>query len=101
MNEARKTGLMLFLGAAALSALYAGVATWLSNRGWQPHGIGWFVPAGFMLAGLVQVVSGVPFSQLAARWDSLRGWQRGVLGVLIVILAFLFVAVAGYLWTRL
>ena len=52
--------------------------------------------------GLVQVVSGVPFSELSSRWDALQGWQRGVLGTLIFLGAcgliflgiFIFVTVA-------
>lgn len=40
------------------------------------------------LAGLVEIVSGVPFKTLANRWDSLAGWQRGIVGTLIAIFAF-------------
>ncbi len=42
------------------------------------------MPAVVALAGLVELVSGVPFWRIAERWDALRGWQRGVLGLAIV-----------------
>jgi hypothetical protein len=45
-------------------------------------------PGAIDLAGLIEVVSGVPFTQLSSNWDNLKGWQRGILGLLIVVLAF-------------
>ncbi len=42
------------------------------------------MPAVIALAGLIELVSGVPFWRIAQRWDALRGWQRGVLGLGIV-----------------
>lgn len=36
------------------------------------------------MIGLGQAGTGVPFRDLAARWDSLKGWQRGVLGITIL-----------------
>ena len=49
MNFTRRSGLLLFLGSAAMFVL------------------------------------GVPFSQLSSRWDSLAGWQRGILGIAIAV----------------
>ncbi len=37
---------------------------------------------------LLELITGVPFSELSNRWDSLKGWQRGVIG--ITVCAFLF-----------
>jgi len=45
-------------------------------------------PGGFSLAGLIQLISGVPFSELSDKWNSLKAWQRGVYGLLIVAAAF-------------
>ena len=39
------------------------------------------------LVGLVQLVGGVPFAKIAADWDNLAGWQRGVLGTLVFVVA--------------
>jgi hypothetical protein len=84
MNDVRKSGLTLLLIAGAIAAAFGFFAMKLTREGWGLLGLGWGIPGAFALAGLVQLVSGVPFSELAARWDSLKGWQRGVLGLLIV-----------------
>lgn len=47
------------------------------------------VPGGFALAGLLQSVTGVPFADLSARWNALKGWQRGLMGVGIFVLGLL------------
>ena len=50
-----------------------------------------------LLVGLVELVSGKHFDELARRWDELRGWQRGVLGLVIVALAtVVIVTLAGF-----
>lgn len=46
------------------------------------------VPGAFALAGLIELVTGIEFQRIASAWDDLAGWQRGVLGILVVILAF-------------
>ena len=46
------------------------------------------IPGAFALMGLIEVLTGLPASQVASAWDSLAGWQRGILGTLIVALAF-------------
>ena len=40
--------------------------------------------AGF-LAGVLQMITGVPFGELSTRCDTLAGWQRGVIGVSVFI----------------
>jgi hypothetical protein len=102
MNAVRRSGLKLLAVAGALTVAVGFVAMYATNHGWQIHGYGWGVPGAFALAGLVQVVSGVPFSELSSKWDGLEGWQRGVLGTLIFVTAvglifvgiFIFVTVA-------
>jgi AcrR family transcriptional regulator len=42
----------------------------------------------FARVGLVEVTTGVPVTEVSSAWDALAGWQRGVLGILIVALAF-------------
>lgn len=51
------------------------------------------IAVAYALLGAVEVVSGVPSAQIARKWNALAGWQRGVLGTLIAVLAFI---VAGY-----
>jgi hypothetical protein len=52
------------------------------------------LPGAFALQGLIELITGVPFLELARRWDELKGWQRGVLGTIIVLVA-LVVIVGG------
>ena len=53
----------------------------------------WFIWAiAYSCIGLAEIVTGRPFNRLAAAWMELAGWQRGVLGILIVLGAFAFVA---------
>jgi hypothetical protein len=85
MNPTRQNGLLLFLGAGLVFVLLAFGGAKLAESGWSISGWGWGIPGAFAFAGLIQLVSGVPFSELSSRWDSLAGWQRGILGVAIVI----------------
>lgn len=34
------------------------------------------------LMHLLELIAGVPFTELSNRWDGLKGWQRGVIGVM-------------------
>ena len=34
------------------------------------------------LMHLLELIAGVPFTELSNRWDGLKGWQRGVIGFL-------------------
>jgi hypothetical protein len=56
------------------------------------------VPGAWAMGGLLELVSGVPFAQIAGRWDQLAGWQRGVLGLLVVAVAFVVMmfGIVGY-----
>jgi hypothetical protein len=56
-------------------------------------------PGVLVLIGIVELVGGIPVSDLARRWDTLRGWQRGILGMLVVaaFTAILFAAIYLFL----
>ena len=41
-------------------------------------------PGVLALIGVVELVGGIPISDLAKRWDTLRWWQRGILGLLVI-----------------
>lgn len=78
--------------AAAIAALAAVGARWLEGSPldflagpWLPYVAA--LPAIPFLAGLAVYVTGRPFRELAGAWDALAGWQRGVLGLLIVLVA--------------
>jgi hypothetical protein len=87
MKGVRVSGLVMFLIAGAFATAFTLAAHWLRLHNTMMYGFGWGVPGAFALAGLIQFVSGVPFTQLSAKWDSLKGWQRGVLGVIIFVFA--------------
>lgn len=87
MNGTRRQGLGIFLVGAGLAVAIGAFASKMVAAGYSIFGWGWALPGAVALAGLVQLVSGVPFSELSRRWDELAGWQRGVLGTLIFILA--------------
>ena len=46
------------------------------------------IPGVYALIGLLEIIAGVPFIEIAATWESLAGWQRGLLGLFIVVCAF-------------
>jgi hypothetical protein len=46
------------------------------------------VPGALALAGAVQAITGIRFTEWSARWNSLAGWQRGVIGTLTALVAF-------------
>ena len=54
-------------------------------------------PGVLALIGLIELVSGIPISKLSASWASLTGWQRLVLGLIIVITFFGLIFTGVYL----
>lgn len=89
----RRFGLWLlaFLGAMAVPLF---VLPRLSVQLTPPGMIPFALPGAFALQGLLELITGVPFLKMARRWDGLQGWQRGVLGT-IVVLAALVVIIGG------
>jgi hypothetical protein len=83
-------GLMKLLGGALIFAL---ILAYFMRHGLKAGGnpfkiIAPAVPGAFALTGLVEVTTGKHVTEVASAWDSLAGWQRGVLGTLVVALAF-------------
>jgi hypothetical protein len=50
-----------------------------------------------VLVGMIELVSGVPFTQVAAKWDSLPQGMRLFLGTLLTVIA-LVVVFGGGIW---
>jgi hypothetical protein len=88
MDEIRRAGLVRMLVWGAIASTFGVFAHWLTRHGWQIVGYGWGIPGAVALGGLVQFVSGISFIELSSKWNSLAGWQRGVLGILIVLACF-------------
>ena len=95
LSGVRVKGLFQVAWASALFTVFVAIGYWLNSIG--VHHVPWefAIPAGFALAGLLQAVTGIPFVRLATHWDALRPWQRGVLGVGIVLGSFALLFAAG------
>jgi hypothetical protein len=92
-----------FLKLAVGALIFAGVAHYFMRHGLRA-GLNPFLiiipamPGCFALLGLVELVTGVPSSKVASAWDALAGWQRGILGILVVALAFILMMVGVVLF---
>jgi len=90
MNKIRVRGLMLLLISGTI---FGGIIMWIISNtlgDLKAKPITLLIlaaPGAFGLAGLIQLVTGVPFSQISDFWDNLKGWQRGVIGLFVVILS--------------
>jgi hypothetical protein len=88
-NNIRLMGLFKLVAG---SLVFVIVATYFMSHGLTASNpvkiIGFAAPGAFALVGLVEVTTGMPLTQVSSAWDALAGWQRGVLGILIVALAF-------------
>jgi hypothetical protein len=51
------------------------------------------LPVAWVLAGVLQIVTGVPFQELSDKWDNMAGWQRGLIGVSVFLAGLLLLAV--------
>jgi hypothetical protein len=86
----RRRGLIRFVAGLAGFGVMLAIGWGLNRAGHliNPHEmmvVG--LPGAYALAGLVEMLTGVAFSELSRRWDALRGWQRGIFGTFIVLMA--------------
>lgn len=85
----RQQGLYKFVafGFVSLAVFYA-----VYNLTQQGHHViaveALALPGAFALAGAIQAITGVRFSDWSNRWNALAGWQRGVIGILVAVIAF-------------
>lgn len=92
----RRRGLKMMLIGAVIAAAWGAVVMWVDSRGRYLMGPGLGAPGVLFVAGVVELVSGRSIAHLAQRWDELKGWQRGILGLVIVAIATtVIVAIAG------
>ena len=105
----RTRGILQFLG----SGLAFGTWLWMfsgtqgsttGHNGETPGGplAPFFMAAtgGFAAAGLLQAITGTPFSEMSEKWNALERWQRGLYGLLVFIsgLVLLFGGLMLYGW---
>ena len=88
-KSVRLSGLKKMVGGAIGTALIALLLAWLlSSQDRAFISLGALLPAAVVLVGLIEVITGIEFTRISSAWDDLRGWQRGVLGLIVVAAAF-------------
>ncbi|GEP43984.1 hypothetical protein [Brevifollis gellanilyticus] len=85
-NVRMKGLLKLFIGAAGVAAGIV-VMMYVAETYMMVLGHGWVAMLGvagaYGLTGLMQLITGMPFSQMARRWDQIPSVQKFFLGLLI------------------
>ncbi|CAN5799616.1 hypothetical protein BH09VER1_BH09VER1_48650 [soil metagenome] len=94
-GSVRKVGVVRVLWGIPLTALGLWLIVGLFPRWNLSPGLGAVLlvalPGGMVLLGLIEVITGVPYSQWATCWDSLKGWQRLVLGIIVSLATFVVI----------
>lgn len=89
IGTVRQRGLLNFFAFGAVSALvFYGVYSTTASGHHIYAAEALALPGALALAGAMQAVTGVRFSEWSSRWNSLAGWQRGVIGGVTAIFAF-------------
>ena len=100
-NSTRLRGaLKLASGSAAFALVLWGVAKreMIGERQVFFRLIAMATPGSIALVGLIELTTGIPFTKLASAWNSLKWWQRLLLGLLIVTSFFALIFGGIYLW---
>jgi hypothetical protein len=100
----RKRGIRRFLLGFAAGVAAGFFLYWLQQQGYMLNSFAMIAvatPAAWGLVGLLEIITNRPFSEMEDWWNGLRGWQRGILGLFVVIFAFALliggIAAAGFL----
>jgi hypothetical protein len=90
MHPQRKLGLIHFLIGSAVSALMIGFFQWLYTKGYRVTYLGaaWALPGVWALMGVAEMLTGLPFMEMARRWDGMAQWKQTVYGLLLMALGF-------------
>lgn len=96
-RDVRRDALKKIKVGAVVTALYIGVFVGVSVAGYKvtfkPISIvPGLLPVAWLLAGVLQMVTGVPFEDLSQKWDDLAGWQRGLIGISVFLAGLLILA---------
>ena len=95
MNKIRIRGALLLIAngfafALILQWVYTHQLEQLRSGAWALISIA--IPGALGLFGLAQLIAGVPLEEMAGFWDDLHSWQRGIIGLSLVFLAFLLLS---------
>ena len=95
--EIRKRGLhRLFIWLPVTATIYVVILWILPRIGLQIDSGGIVIaaiPGALALVGLMEAISGISYREWASRWDTMRGWQRGLLGTFLTMAFFLLLCV--------
>ncbi len=97
----RIKGLIKGVVGLAVTVILIYLLLWLNTREYSFTRWGLIlvgIPGAYGLAGLIELISGIPFRELSKKWDSLAGWQRGVFGLSIVLLFFVLLIGLISIW---
>ena len=102
----RRKGLLRFVIGLAVFAvgltMPVFVLPYFGHQLTPPGMIPFALPGAYALFGLVEFGTGISFFEFAARWDELKGWQRGIFGTFIVLVAMvLIISVGAFIASRL
>ena len=87
----RKQGTKKLLVGLIAFILIGYFVYWLQKQGYSPNSfamIGLGAPIAWGLVGFLEVLMNRPFSEMESWWNSLKGWQRGLIGLIVVVIAF-------------
>lgn len=87
-SRVRARGLLHLVGGAAGFGVFFVALFWLKlSNSLQEITIFFLlpVPVIFALRGLLEIIFGMSFWELSTRWMALKGWQRGIIGILGVL----------------
>ncbi len=101
MISIRLHGMKWIVAAIGICAAVVGIILLIERMGFVPGPIamvGLAIPFVPLFGGIIEVITGIPFFELARRWDNLKGWQRGLYGTTFVVLALfgILAIVGGY-----
>ena len=87
-DSARRRGLLRFsIGLASVLIVYAVFRWLLPYFGLEPTTRGYklvAIPGALALLGLIEAITGIPYGEMARRWEHLKGWQRGIISFGII-----------------
>jgi len=89
----RRQSLKLIAIGVVVGVAWVAVLSLLQRDGFIVWGPGIGAPGLPFMVGLTQLITGRRFDELARSWDALQGWQRGILGLVIVAMAVLVMMV--------
>jgi hypothetical protein len=87
-SEVRRRALIGIAVSSMIAAAFVAFRSWESARGVRWIGPAEALPFVPFVYYLTELIMGQPVPVLARKWDALAGWQRGVLGTLVAIVAF-------------